>query len=42
MRDIAINKHQQAGNKIGDEGARALSKALETNATLQLLDLAGY
>ena len=27
------------GNEIGDEGARALSEALQTNATLQSLDL---
>ena len=41
MRDIANNKHQQAGNKIGAEGARALSEALKTNTTLQSLDLGG-
>ena len=29
------------GNKIGDEGARALSEALKTNATLQSLNLWG-
>ena len=27
------------GNEIGDEGARALSEALQINATLQSLDL---
>ena len=37
--DIAINKHQQAGNEIGDEGARELSEALKTNTTLQSLNL---
>ena len=37
--DIANNKHQQAGNKIEAEGARALSEALKTNATLQSLYL---
>ena len=37
--NIANNKHQQAGNKIGDEGARALSEALKTNTALQSLEL---
>ena len=37
--DIANNKHQQAGNEIGDEGARALSDALKTNTTLTKLEL---
>ena len=37
--DIANNKRQQAGNKIHDEGARALSDALKVNATLVVLDL---
>ena len=37
--DIANNKHQQADNCIGDEGASALSEALKTNATLTELDL---
>ena len=36
---IANNKHKQAGNKIGTEGARALSDALKTNTTLQSLNL---
>ena len=35
------NPHQQTENEIDDEGARALSDALETNTTLQSLDLAG-
>ena len=39
--DIANNKHQQAGNGIGAEGARALSEALKTNTTLKSLDLYG-
>ena len=39
--DIVNNKHEQAGNDIGDEGARALSDALKTNTTLQSLDLSG-
>ena len=37
--DIANNKHKQAGNKIGAEGASALSDALKTNTTLQSLYL---
>ena len=37
--DIANNKHQQAGNDIGEEGARALSDALKTNTSLQSLNL---
>ena len=36
---IANNQHQQAGNEIGAEGARALSEALKTNTTLQSLVL---
>ena len=32
-------KHQQAGNNIDDEGARALSEALKKNTTLQSLNL---
>ena len=28
-----------AGNKIGDEGAKALTKVLEVNSSLQTLDL---
>ena len=36
-----ITNKQQADNKIGDEGARALSEALNTNTTLQSLDLGG-
>ena len=39
--DIANNQHQQAGNEIGDEGARALSDALKTNTTLHELNLGG-
>ena len=39
--DLANNKHQQAGNDIGAEGARALSEALKTNTTLQSLNLEG-
>ena len=38
---MANNKHQQAGNNIGAEGARALSEALKTNTTLQSLELYG-
>ena len=38
---MANNQHQQAGNGIGDEGARALSEALKTNTTLQSLNLEG-
>ena len=38
---IATNKHQQAGNVIGDEGASSLSEALKTNTTLQSLNLSG-
>ena len=30
-----------AGNRIGDEGARALGDALKTNTTLTVLDLHG-
>ena len=37
--DIANNKHQQAVNDIGDEGAGALGEALKTNTTLQSLTL---
>ena len=37
--DIADNKHKQAGNNIGAEGARALSDALKTNTTLQSLNM---
>ena len=37
--DIVNNKHQQAVNGIGAEGARALSDALKTNTTLTALDL---
>ena len=29
------------GNKIGDEGAKKISKSLETNKTLTTLDLGG-
>ena len=39
MRGIANNQHQQAGNKIGAEGARTLSEALNVNTTLQSLNL---
>ena len=39
--DIANNKHKQAGNGIGAEGARALCEALKDNTTLQSLDLGG-
>ena len=39
--DIGNNKHQQAGNGTGDEGARALSEALKTNTTLHSLILEG-
>ena len=35
------NKHHQAANKIGYEGARALSEVLKTNTTLQSLHLRG-
>ena len=38
---IVNNKHQQAVNGIGAEGASALSEALKTNTTLQSLDLSG-
>ena len=38
--DIVNNKHQQAVDGIGAEGASALSDALKTNTTLQSLDLA--
>ena len=36
---IANNQYQQAGNYIGDGGARALSEALKTNTTLQSLNI---
>ena len=32
--NIANNKHQHAGNKIGSEGAGALSEALKANTSL--------
>ena len=35
------NRHVEYDNKIGDEGARAISDALEANASLQLLYLHG-
>ena len=34
-------QQQQAGNRIGVEGARALSDALKTSTTLQSLNLRG-
>ena len=36
---IANNKHQQAGNGIDDEEARALSDALEANTSLTSLQM---
>ena len=39
--DVANNKHQQADNRIGEEGAGALSEALKANTTLQTLNLKG-
>ena len=39
--NIANNKHQQAGNDIGDEGARALSEAVKKNTTLPSLYMWG-
>ena len=34
-------QRHKTGNKVDDEGARALSEALKVNTTLQTLDLAG-
>ena len=34
-------QRHKTGNKISDEGARALSEALKVNTTLQTLDLYG-
>ena len=39
LQTFVTNKHKQADNGIGDEGAVALSEALKTDSTLQSLDL---
>ena len=39
LQTFPTNKHQQAGNGIGKEGAIALSETLKTNTTLQSLQL---
>ena len=39
LQTFANNQHQQAANEIENEGANALSEALEANTTLQSLNL---
>ena len=39
VQTLINNKHKQAGNRIGAEGARTLSETLKTNTTLQELNL---
>ena len=41
FQELTTTKTKQADNKIGAEGARALSEALKTNTTLQTLNLWG-
>ena len=41
LQTLPTTNIKQAGNKIGAEGARALSEALKTNTTLQSLGLGG-
>ena len=39
MQTLSNDQHKQADNEIDDGGARALSEALKTNATLKSLKL---